>query len=116
MDETVPSIVEAAVVTSSFTFILPSVESAGLVIVFEGVVRSIPSNIAKMQQFQVSAEFVPLSQLLTETDGPYLTPIAGQVSEPSCVVESIKKIAEMKRTTPEDTKQAIFMNYQKVFL
>ena len=77
---------------------------------------SIPPIIVRLQQFQIMAELVNISQILTETDGPYLSPFPGERNEPAFVIETIKKIAEIKKMTPEDTAKNIFMNYQKMFV
>jgi len=76
---------------------------------------SIPPIIVRLQQFQIMAELVNISQLLTETDAPYLSPFPGQRNEPAFVIETIKKIAEIKKITEEDTANNIFMNYQRIF-
>lgn len=76
---------------------------------------SIPPIVVRLQQFQIMAEIVNISQLLTETDCPYLSPYPGKRNEPAFVIETIKKIAEIKKITPEDTANNIFMNYQRVF-
>ncbi|MBW2996673.1 TatD family hydrolase, partial [Candidatus Woesearchaeota archaeon] len=54
--------------------------------------------------------------LLTETDAPYLSPFPGQRNEPAFVIETIKKIAEIKRMTEEDVANNIYMNYTNMFL
>jgi TatD DNase family protein len=76
---------------------------------------SIPPIIVRLQQFQLMAEIVNISQLLTETDCPYLSPYPGKRNEPAFVMETIKKVAEIKGLTEEDTAKNIFMNYQRVF-
>ncbi len=76
---------------------------------------SIPPIIVRLQQFQIMAEIVNISHLLTETDGPYLSPYPGKRNEPAFVAETIKKIAEIKGMTEEDTANNVFMNYQRLF-
>lgn len=76
---------------------------------------SIPPIIVRLQQFQIMAEMVNLNQLLTETDCPYLSPYPGKRNEPSFVIETIKKLAEIKQITQEETEKIIFMNYQNLF-
>ncbi len=76
---------------------------------------SIPPNIVKAQNFQVLVELVPIEQLLTETDSPWLSPFKDQPNEPAFVIESIKKIAEIKGLSVEETAQKIWENFQKVF-
>ncbi|MBI2662587.1 TatD family hydrolase [Candidatus Woesearchaeota archaeon] len=77
---------------------------------------SIPPNIVKSDQFQTLVKIVPLTQLLTETDSPWLSPIKEQRNEPSFVIETIRKIAEIKQLTPEQVAVQIWENYQKAFL
>jgi TatD DNase family protein len=77
---------------------------------------SIPTNIVKSEHFQKLVGEVHISQLLSETDSPYLSPFTGKRNEPAFVVESVKKIADIKRMTVEDTANNIFMNYQGLFL
>ncbi len=76
---------------------------------------SIPTNIAKAQQFQIIAEMAPMSQLLTETDGPWLSPVKGEVNEPANVLLTVKEIAKIKGFTPEEVANSIWVNYQRVF-
>jgi len=77
---------------------------------------SIPCNIVKSEQFQNLVKLVNISQLLTETDCPYLSPFPDTRNEPAFIIESVKKIAELKGMTVEDTANNIFMNYQNLFL
>ncbi|MBS3122862.1 TatD family hydrolase [Candidatus Woesearchaeota archaeon] len=82
---------------------------------------SIPTNIVKSQQFQDMVKSIPLQQLLTETDAPFLSPYkdaAGKSkrNEPCFIIESIKKIAEIKGMTQEDIANIVFSNYQRLFL
>jgi TatD DNase family protein len=77
---------------------------------------SIPTNVVKSEHFQELVKNVHISQLLTETDCPYLSPFAGQRNEPAFVIESVKRIAEIKGITLDDASNVIFMNYQNLFL
>ncbi len=81
-----------------------------------GFYFSIPPVCQRLQHFSMVIAEVPLNQLLTETDAPYLSPVAGQRNEPANVLESIKKIAEIKKFTPEEVANNVWMNYQKLFL
>jgi len=80
-----------------------------------GFYFSIPPNIVKSQQFQLMVEMVPLTQLLTETDAPWLSPYPDQKNEPAFVLESVKKIAEIKKISVEEAAEQIWKNYQKMF-
>jgi len=77
---------------------------------------SIPTIVNKLQQLQENVANTPMSQLLTETDAPYMSPYPNiRRNEPRFIIESIKKIAEIKNLDPEEVKKMIFMNYQRVF-
>lgn len=76
---------------------------------------SIPPVIVRLQHFQMMAEIINISQLLTETDAPYLSPYPGKTNEPAYVAETIKKIAEIKKFEVEETANSIFMNFQNIF-
>ena len=77
---------------------------------------SIPPIITRLQHFQTMADIVNINQLLTETDAPYLSPFPGERNEPAFVIETIKKIAEIKNFMPEEVANNIWMNYNRVFL
>ncbi|MBD3248511.1 YchF/TatD family DNA exonuclease [Candidatus Woesearchaeota archaeon] len=76
---------------------------------------SIPPVITRLQHFQMMADIVNLSQLLTETDAPYLSPYPGERNEPAFVMEIIKKIAEIKGMDNEEVANNIWMNYTRLF-
>lgn len=76
---------------------------------------SIPTTVVKSQQFQELVRFLPLTQLFCETDTPFLSPYKDKKNEPAFVVESYKKIAEIKGMMVEEVAQHIFMNYKNLF-
>ncbi|MFH0701315.1 MAG: TatD family hydrolase [Candidatus Woesearchaeota archaeon] len=80
-----------------------------------GMYFSIPANINKLQHFQTLVEIVDIKQLLTETDGPWLCPYPRGHSEPAFVVESIKKIAEIKKLSEKEVAAQIWQNYERMF-
>jgi TatD DNase family protein len=84
----------------------------------EGIERkyffSVPANINKATHFQMLVALTPLSQLLTETDAPYLYPEEFP-NEPANVASTVEHIAKIKNITIEECRQALFMNYQRVF-
>jgi len=60
----------------------------------------------------------PLTNLLTETDGPVLfrkAPFNGQMTKPSFIREVIHAIAEIKQTTPETVADQIIQNFEAFF-
>ena len=77
---------------------------------------SIPAVIEKLQHFKMVVEMVNINQLLTETDGPFLSPYKDILkNESRFIVESIKKIAELKKLEEEEVSATIYKNYQKIF-
>jgi len=77
---------------------------------------SIPCNVDRSLHFQQIVTDTSMDQLLTETDAPYISPVPGQVNRPDNVLHTIKKIAEIKKMTPEEVANIIYANYQKAFL
>ncbi len=76
---------------------------------------SIPANIMKSEQLQMLVSMVDITQLLTETDAPWLSPYSGQRNEPAFVIESIRKIAAIKGISEKDAAEAVWNNYCRVF-
>jgi len=81
-----------------------------------GFYFSIPPAIVNIPQFQEIVKMVDVNHLLTETDAPFLGPYKDKPNEPAFVVETIKKIAEIKGMDEEEVQNNIWMNYQKLFL
>ena len=86
-----------------------------------GYYFSIPPVAIRLQQFQDMIEMIDINHLLTETDAPFLSPFKNEdgsfnVNEPAYVVETVKKIAEIKKMDIEEVKKNIWMNYQRLFL
>lgn len=80
-----------------------------------GFYFSVPTSIVRSQQFQTLVEIVPLTQIFTETDAPWLSPFKDKRNEPAFIVESIRKIAEIKKITEKEVAAQIWENYEKVF-
>ena len=80
-----------------------------------GYYFSIPTNIVRAQNFQLLVKEVDINQLFCETDAPYLSPFQGKRNEPAFVIESYKKIAEIKGISMEEAKKKISANYRKLF-
>jgi TatD DNase family protein len=61
-----------------------------------------------------SARLVPDDRLLVETDCPYLAPIPwrGKRNEPSFMVETVRKLAEVRGTTPEQIARITTANFE----
>jgi len=81
-----------------------------------GLSLTVPSNANRLQHFQLLARTVPISQLLTETDAPYLSPVPGERNEPQNVRVAVEAIAKEKGLNPEEAARLVYMNYQRLFL
>lgn len=76
---------------------------------------SVPPNVVRLEHFKMLVEMVPLGQLLTETDSPYLSPVVGERNEPVNVRVTLKEIARIKGVSVEEVAGEIFKNAKKLF-
>ncbi len=86
--------------------------SLGFYISFSGIV-----TFKKAKEIQYAASLVPSENLLIETDSPYLAPVPyrGKVCQPKMIVETAKKIAELRDESFETISQVTYENARKVF-
>ncbi|MDP3989906.1 MAG: TatD family hydrolase [archaeon] len=84
-------------------------------VVKNGWFLSIPANVKYSQQFQDVVKRVPIESLLCETDSPYLSPDKEFPNKPENVVESYKKIAEIKGLSLKKVEEIIEENFKKLF-
>jgi TatD DNase family protein len=84
----------------------------GFTISFSGIV-----TYTKAPEVQEAARITPLDRILLETDSPYLAPLPyrGKRNEPAFVVETAKKIAELKNLTLADVAAATTANFLRLF-
>ena len=75
---------------------------------------SIPSSVKYNEHFQKIVEIVPLENLFCETDSPYLHPNREKNNEPMSVIESYKKIAEIKGLKLEEVAIKIWENWERM--
>lgn len=80
-----------------------------------GYYFSIPPVIQKLQHFETLVKEAPITQLLTETDSPWLSGITGERNEPANVALTVKRIASLKGFNDEETANTILMNYKRLF-
>jgi len=76
---------------------------------------SIPSIIERLDHFKMIAEIVNINQILSETDGPWLSPEVGRSSSPEDVLYVVKNVAKVKGFTEEEVANNIWLNYQRVY-
>lgn len=76
---------------------------------------TIPTSVKNAEHFQKVIEIVPISQLLCETDSPYLHPDKERNNEPANVIVSYEKIAEIKKLKLEEVEKQIEENYKSFF-
>lgn len=84
-------------------------------IVYNNWSLSIPANIKHSNHFQKLVEIVPIDNLFCETDSPYLHPEKKFPNEPVNVLESYKKISEIKKMNLREVEKKIEDNYNRIF-
>lgn len=64
-----------------------------------------------------TVQHVPMDRILVETDAPFLAPIPkrGKTNEPSFVVHTAAKVAELKKVTREELTQSTSENFLRLF-
>ncbi|MEK6801026.1 MAG: TatD family hydrolase [Nanoarchaeota archaeon] len=73
---------------------------------------SVPASVKYNEHFQKIVSLIPVENLLCETDSPYLHPDREQKNYPSNVIESYKKIAEIKKLSLKETERIIENNFK----
>ncbi len=76
---------------------------------------SVAPAIKRWQNFQMMVDIVPIEQLLTETDSPFLSPIVGERNEPANVAVTIGEIARIKGIDEKEVADKIWENGEKLF-
>ncbi len=80
-----------------------------------GWILSIPANVVYSEHFQTVIKQLPIENLLGETDSPYLHPKKEWPNEPANVIESYKKIAELKSLSLKAVEKQLEENYKRLF-
>jgi TatD DNase family protein len=83
----------------------------GFYLSFSGVV-----TYPKATDVHDSARFTPLDRLLVETDAPYLAPIPfrGKRNEPSYVVHTLDKLAQLRGQERDELAAVIVQNFDRI--
>lgn len=84
----------------------------GFYISFSGVL-----TFKTAEELRDVARSVPMERLLIETDCPFLAPIPyrGKRNEPAFVIETAKKLAELKQTSVEEIGRVTSGNFRRLF-
>jgi TatD DNase family protein len=75
---------------------------------------SIPTCVKHSEHFQKIIEKTPIENLLCETDSPYLHPDKKFPNQPANVIESYKKIAQIKNKPLKEIEKLIEKNYNSL--
>jgi TatD DNase family protein len=87
--------------------------SLGFHLSFGGIV-----TFPKALNIQEAARMCPADRILIETDAPYLAPVPkrGKRNEPAYIVETAKKLAELRGETVESIAASTTLNFQRLCL
>jgi TatD DNase family protein len=72
----------------------------------------------KAEAVREAARMTPDDRLLVETDCPYLAPVPhrGKRNEPAFVVETVRRLAEVRNRTPEEIAELTTRNFEGLCL
>jgi TatD DNase family protein len=76
---------------------------------------SIPANATVNEAFQKMLKLLPIEQILTETDAPFLAPVRGERNEPANVVGTVKLLSELRNLSVDEARDQIWSNYLRLF-
>jgi len=80
-----------------------------------GYLISIPTNIKRSKQKQGFAKKLPLDSIILETDAPYLAPEPDTINEPVNIVQSARKIAQLKGIEYEEVAKTTTKSARNFF-
>ena len=71
----------------------------------------------KAEAVRQAARIAPADRLLVETDCPYLAPVPhrGKRNEPAFVVETVRRLAQVREATPDDIAALTTANFDRLF-
>jgi len=69
------------------------------------------------QELQATFKNIPNEKSLVETDSPFLSPVPmrGKKNEPSYIIYTLKKLAELKNISEEEIVNITTNNFEKIF-
>jgi TatD DNase family protein len=70
----------------------------------------------KAQSIREAAALTPGDRLLVETDAPYLAPVPhrGKRNEPAFIIETVRRMAELRGSTPEEIASITSRNFNQL--
>lgn len=85
----------------------------GFYLSFGGIV-----TFAKATEVQAAAKQTPRDRILIETDAPYLAPVPkrGKRNEPSLIIHTARKLAELRSESVEDICSATTQNFHRLLI
>ena len=106
-----------AKVPANFHFFAGTVQDAKDIVEM-GNTLSFTGVVTFARNYDEVIKSVPLANIMSETDCPYVAPVPfrGKRSEPVHVIETIKKIAEIRGETLEVVAKQLAENARRVFL
>ena len=89
----------------------------GFLISFTGAITYPKRSDGKGCNYEEIIKNIPIESIIADTDSPYVAPVPyrGKRNEPIYVKEIVKKIAEIKNLTEEETARIIFNNVKQTF-
>lgn len=84
----------------------------GFLVSFSGMITFRPA-----ENIRAAAAGLPLDRMLVETDTPFLAPVPhrGKPCEPAFIVETARKLAEVKRTDLDAVASVTSQNFERLF-
>lgn len=76
---------------------------------------SIPANAPVNPAFQQMLTNLPIEQILTETDAPYLGPVRGERNEPANVTGTVALLAILRSMSEPEARTQVWQNYLRLF-
>lgn len=69
------------------------------------------------RDYDKAIKFIPTDRILSETDAPYVSPAPyrGKRNEPAYIIETVKKLAELKNISEEKMAERIMENAKNIF-
>jgi TatD DNase family protein len=89
----------------------------GFSFTFGGAITFPPRKGKTAGDYDEVVKLIPADRILSETDAPYVAPLAyrGKRNEPAYVVETVKKLAELKGVESDEMKKQIWENARRIF-